>query len=286
MYLTRDDARPVEPRPRTPPAPNRPGVVHLEVVPADAAITVGGNLKHTGTPWEVPLDPGGYQIEIHRDGYMGWLTSIEVSAGQSQALRVTLEPMSSAVTAEATLILGSTPAGLDIVIDGTAVGKTPDKRAVPAGRHSIALRANGVDVWRREIEARASAVYELRPTITAPPAPSPSPPGSAASTAPSASPQGSSPPSPSSSPPTAPAVPSKGASPAPPASSPPAATAVPSQGSSPPAAPSPPSQGASQPPPASSPPTAPAVPSQGSSPPAPSQGAPTSPPPTAPSPPS
>src|SRR5262249_38663739 len=138
---------------------------------ADAAITVGGNLKHTGTPWDVPLDPGGYQIEIHRDGYMGWLTSVELGAGQSQLVRVTLEPLSSAVAAEATLIVGSTPAGLDILIDGALVGKTPDKRTVAAGRHSVVLRAGSADVWRREIDAHASAVYELRPTIAAPAAP-------------------------------------------------------------------------------------------------------------------
>ena len=61
-------------------------------MPADAAIAItgspiAGKRMHHGSPWSPELEPGGYQIEIDRDGYMGWLTSIDVVAGQSQTLR-------------------------------------------------------------------------------------------------------------------------------------------------------------------------------------------------------
>ena len=177
LYLTDDDAA-LTPR-RTPTAtPDRSvGTVRFDISPVDAAITINGKLMHTGAPWSVDLIPGVYQIEIVRDGYMGWLTSIDVEPGQHQALPVALEAVGSAVVAEATLVLRSTPVGLDITVDGAAFGKTPAKLTIHAGRHSVALRAGTAEVWRREIDARASAVYEYHPAIIAPAEPAGAAPG-------------------------------------------------------------------------------------------------------------
>jgi hypothetical protein len=107
LYLTRDQATSDAPRPAAPPAPGKPlGTVHIAVVPADATIAISGQpitrkRMHRGSPWSPELAPGGYQIEIDREGYKGWLTSIDVVAGQSQPLQVALEALSSAGSASA-----------------------------------------------------------------------------------------------------------------------------------------------------------------------------------------
>ena len=175
LYLTRDDDAPLEPPRAAPPTPSKAaGTVHFEIAPAGAAILIDGKPMHVGAPWDIELGPGVHQIEIDRAGYKGWLTSIELAAGQTQRLDVALESLGSAVAAEATLMLGSTPGGLDIVIDGAVVGKTPDKPGVtgklplPPGHHKLALRASGVEVWSKDIEASTSAVQELRPRVTVP----------------------------------------------------------------------------------------------------------------------
>jgi hypothetical protein len=107
-----------------------------------------------------------YQLEVHHDGYMGWLTSVELAAGVVHPLRVALEPL-GATTTDATIIVGATPA-LDVLVDGEPSGKTPLKRALPPGSHTIVLRRGTTDVWRKTLDAQANAVYDLRPAIAPP----------------------------------------------------------------------------------------------------------------------
>jgi len=168
LYVTRyrELRHPVEP-PKLP-SVKTTGTLRFVVVPPDAVVTIEGKPVHTGSPWDVDLAPGAHQIEIHRDGYKGWLTSIELVAGETQMLRFVLEPLDAAVTAaEATLIVASTPPALEVVLDGIPLpARTPIRMPIRPGSHAIALRRNGLDVWQRTLDARASAVYELNPVIT------------------------------------------------------------------------------------------------------------------------
>jgi hypothetical protein len=174
LYLTSAPDTAPAPRPAPPLPPGKTvGTVHFAVAPADAAIRINGKpiadpQAHRESPWSAELAPGSYQIEIDREGYQGWLTSIDVVAGQSQTLQVSLEALGSAVITEATLVVGSSPGGLDITVDGVAFGKTPSKLSITAGHHAVALRSGDAEVWRKEIEVRARAVYEIHPAIPAP----------------------------------------------------------------------------------------------------------------------
>ena len=52
------------------------------------------------------------------------------------------------------------------MLDGTPLAtRTPIKWPIKAGPHTIALRMNGVEVWKQPLDARASAVYEFNPMI-------------------------------------------------------------------------------------------------------------------------
>jgi serine/threonine protein kinase len=167
LYLTRYRDRGVPVVSPRPPIVKTSGTLRLVIVPPDAVVTIGGKPMHTGSPWDVDLAPGIHQIEIHRDGYKTWLTSTELAAGETQMLRFVLDPFDAAVTAEATLIVSSTPPALEVMLDGMPTGaRTPIRMPIKPGSHTIALRRNGVDVWQRMIDARASAVYELNPAIT------------------------------------------------------------------------------------------------------------------------
>ena len=144
------------------------GTVKFSIEPADAEIKViDKQLAHVGSPWSTQLEPGNYQIQIHRTGYKSWLTSLELSANETQTLRVVLEPLSThTVAAEATLMLGSTPDGLDAFLDGKPLGITPVKAQLAPGRHTIVLKQDGAEVWRHELEAKASANYEFSPSMS------------------------------------------------------------------------------------------------------------------------
>lgn len=164
LQLWRNSRAAVEVAPPAPPSSGKAtGTIELTVTPADSTITVEGKPAHVGTPWSVDLAPGVYQLEVHHDGYMGWLTSVELSAGVVHPLRVALEPL-GATTTDATIVIGSTPA-LEVLVDGEPSGKTPLKRALPPGSHTIVLRRGNAEVWRKTLDAQANAVYELRPAV-------------------------------------------------------------------------------------------------------------------------
>jgi len=146
------------------------GTVKFMIEPPDAEIKlVEKQLDHKGSPWTTQLEPGVHQIQIQRDGYKAWLTSLELSANETQTLRVVLEPLSTekAVVAEATLVLSSTPLGLEAFLDGRLLGVTPIKAQIKPGSHAIVLEQNGKEVWREDLNAKASATYEFSPSMTA-----------------------------------------------------------------------------------------------------------------------
>ncbi|HLL23563.1 MAG TPA: PEGA domain-containing protein, partial [Kofleriaceae bacterium] len=143
------------------------GTVKFLTEPADAEIRlVTQNLQHAGSPWATQLPPGVHQIQIQREGYKSWLTSLELSANETQTLRVVLEPMSStkAVT-EATLVLTSTPLGLEVYLDGRLLGQTPIKAQIKPGPHHVTMLQNGAEVWRQDLQAKAGTNYEFSPSM-------------------------------------------------------------------------------------------------------------------------
>ncbi len=145
------------------------GTVKFVTEPADAEIKIEGLAPHTGVPWQIDLPAGIHQIEIHRHGYKAWLTSLELSARETQTLRVVLEPLSAAApNAEASLTISTTPAGLEALLDGQPLPqKTPTKTAVKPGPHTISVKQNGVEVWHQQFSAEGSSDYEFSPSFTA-----------------------------------------------------------------------------------------------------------------------
>lgn len=171
LYITRgqDTVTTVneEPAPRV--APRTVGTVKFDTEPADANITIDGKLVHTGSPWVTELEAGVHQLQLETKGHKSWLTSIELTAHETQTLRVVLEPIgTAALVVDATLALRTTPAGLDAILDGKLLPtKTPIKMPLAVGPHSIVLQQDGVEVWRQDLVAKAAAVYEFSPAMDA-----------------------------------------------------------------------------------------------------------------------
>jgi hypothetical protein len=168
LYLTRPHAAVVDvPRPPPAPPPRTTGTVKFAIVPVDAAITIEGRPPHTGSPWDIELGPGAYQIEIHRDGYKAWLTSADVVLGESQTIRVALEPLDAVLTTATATLVVDPPPGSELVLDGTPLaGGAQIRTPLTVGPHTVVLRKGGVEVWKTQLEARASAMYDLTPALT------------------------------------------------------------------------------------------------------------------------
>ena len=171
LFATRgqDTVHPVTEQPSTAKPTKTVGTVKFVTEPVDAEISIEGTLAHTGTPWVTELEAGIHQVSINRAGHKAWLTSLELSPGEIQTLRVVLEPLGTASPiADATLIIRSTPDNLEAVLDGQVLPvKTPIKMPLRVGPHTVVLRQNGIDVWRQELVAQAAADYEFSPSMTA-----------------------------------------------------------------------------------------------------------------------
>nr|HEX4314293.1 protein kinase [Kofleriaceae bacterium] len=174
LYVIRDDGSPTArsttptpaPAPPTRTAPTQSGNVKFVTEPAGAEIAIEGKLVHTGTPWATDLAVGPHAVEIRQAGFKAWLTSIDVEPNRDQLVRVALEPLGTAVAADATLTITTAPPGLEVAIDNHPMPeRTPIKTTLAPGNHVLVLKRGGVEVWRQEVEAHASAVYEFNPAF-------------------------------------------------------------------------------------------------------------------------
>ncbi len=147
---------------------NLPATLKFIVEPSDAVIKIAGMQPHTGdgAPWSVPLDPGVVQIKVSRDGHQSWETSVELSSGEAQTIRVVLGVIEGDANM-ATLALDSEPKGLTILLDGQELPqKTPVKMPVTPGPHTIILRQNGELQWKHSFLAEASTLHEFNPSMS------------------------------------------------------------------------------------------------------------------------
>jgi serine/threonine protein kinase len=142
------------------------GTLKFAIEPADAEIAIEGKTTHVGSPWAIELEPGMYQIRIQHKDYKARLKTVELSPSETMTLDLALEKLGRDAS-EAKLILGSTPGGLEVVIDGKPLpDRTPVTINVKPGKHSIVMRQNGVEVWRQDVQAQAGVDHEFSPSMT------------------------------------------------------------------------------------------------------------------------
>lgn len=80
----------------------------------------------------------------------------------------------SASTAQASLVIDSTPPGADIEVDGGFVGNTPSTVSVSAGNHEITIKKKGFSDWSRMLNVSGGNVH-LDANLEAPPVPAATP---------------------------------------------------------------------------------------------------------------
>lgn len=71
------------------------------------------------------------------------------------------QPANVATPATAKLLVGSTPDGADIEVDGNFVGDTPSEVQVADGDHTIAVKKAGYKDWERKLKVSAGSSVRL-----------------------------------------------------------------------------------------------------------------------------
>ena len=135
----------------------RPGILHLAVSPAEAAVVRidGGEPRvHPLPPQE--LTPGTHRLWIHAPRYVAYEGEIEIEGGGvEQTLEVALTPGWSEVSVR------SAPSGALIRVGEEELGRAPGTFEVLAGEHTIEAELPGYKTWRGRVVVAADQPMTL-----------------------------------------------------------------------------------------------------------------------------
>ncbi len=117
-----------------------PGSVQIDSTPQGAQIQLDGK----GDPsWVTPfsltgLSPGQHTVSLGKSGYSAEARTVDITSGSRAVVAFHLAAVN------ALMVVNSTPAGADVVLDGKSTGRvTPVQFAVERGAHTLVLRKQG-----------------------------------------------------------------------------------------------------------------------------------------------
>jgi serine/threonine protein kinase len=143
---------------------NRAGKVEISSVPQDATILVDNVKVADKSPFVLEKPPGPYTVSVMRPGYTRNDQSVEVRAGQTAALSVTLE-----AAADTGFELTSIPPGGLVWLDGNAMSG-PDGQArtdfrayrIPPGKHVLEIKGDPKrQPWREEVQVEPGLIKKI-----------------------------------------------------------------------------------------------------------------------------
>jgi hypothetical protein len=111
------------------------GSIKVTSDPSGAKCYLDGKYKGT-TPLTIGgISTGNHEIQVEKESYYDWKSSVNVSAGKTSSIHASLEMMTGFLD-----VKSNTKA--DVYIDGTYQGETPLQREVSVGSHQIKISAN------------------------------------------------------------------------------------------------------------------------------------------------
>ncbi|MCC6537732.1 MAG: protein kinase [Bryobacterales bacterium] len=152
-------AAPIPPAPPAAPAAApaagpQSGVVEFESTPPGATVTIDNTRDQCKTPCSLELSQGRHVLTFKLDGHRNGTLVITVPQEEHASLR--LDPLSG------TLMISTTPAGAQILIDGAAREQTtPATLRLPPGKHRVTLKLAGRADHTQEVEVRDEAITQV-----------------------------------------------------------------------------------------------------------------------------
>jgi len=115
-----------------------------------AKITIDGrSAPGWVTPCTIPnLPAGAHSVVVSREGYSDAQESVTVEGGRTATVRPTLTVPSGEISIE------TNPPGIEVFIDGQAVGLSPARKTLGVGQHTYALRQAGKDIFSSAFEIK------------------------------------------------------------------------------------------------------------------------------------
>ena len=153
-------------RRRAAPAPvvRTPGAIQIDSNPQGALVQLDGRSDPSWiTPFSLGgLAPGQHTVSVSKTGYSPEVRTVEIASSSKAALSLRLAAIN------ALMVVNSTPAGAEIVLDGKNTGRaTPAQFAVEKGSHSLVLRKQGYLDETATAELGPGQNYQFAPTLRA-----------------------------------------------------------------------------------------------------------------------
>lgn len=134
-----------------------PGELQLDVTPPGATATVDGKPAKVGAPLVLPC--GSHSVRVALDGYLQELRQVDVEAGATARLAITLEQLGLG-----TLAVTVQPNKAEVLLDGSFMTRGDYRNtAVTAGPHVLEVKADGHEP-RTEmfvLEAQATKSFDI-----------------------------------------------------------------------------------------------------------------------------
>jgi hypothetical protein len=138
-------SKPETPRIRTP--ETKIGQLMVSANVNGARISVDGRSDPSWvTPHTIPdLSAGAHNILISMEGYDSYQQSVTIVGGQTSSVVGSL----SAPSGELDIV--TTPAGVEVVIDGKSYGASPVRATLPPGEHTYTVKAPGLPPYENKL---------------------------------------------------------------------------------------------------------------------------------------
>ena len=135
--------------------------LYVSSKPVGADVFINGAKQSGQTPVTLPLAAGQYNLVLRLPGYDAYAGSVQIKDEVQTQMDVELKEK-TASTHVAWADVQSTPAGAEILIDGSTTGKsTPSRVQLPTGLHTITLKLNGYQPVRRAVQTSEGGTVTL-----------------------------------------------------------------------------------------------------------------------------
>lgn len=113
---------------------------------------------YTRTPFSGNLKPGKHKIWVTADGYDEFYQEVEVVAGETQSINVTLKGSPVGYVS----VSGSNVDGAKVYLDGKVLCSSPCRKPVAQGKHRLTVKRSGYKPYSRTINVPAKQELTLR----------------------------------------------------------------------------------------------------------------------------
>jgi len=135
------------------PRPSAPKIGRLLVTSniEGAKITIDGRSEIAwATPYTIPdLPAGTHSVLVTKSGYSNYQQSITIEGGRTNTLNAPLSVPAGEIN------ISTVPPGIEVLIDGQPVGRSPVQKTVGVGQHTYTLQVPGRDPYTKTFEVKA-----------------------------------------------------------------------------------------------------------------------------------